>query len=199
MEKIEEVVIIEEHDIPEVRRNKELMAKFEHDGDVYQKGKESFDMECQIEELDRKAGLAPKPAKVHFSDDKEDFLIGVSAYGLNKMYEEMTYEDALRLLQTIHTLKTSDKNNKTATNLYSSLGREFGWRIDLALLRIEEWNHAHRALAGRVALAIVDEDENKKTSPEPKKQTKVKSVLTKGVTEGKVQERAKERKRMSLA
>lgn len=213
MEKIEEVAVAVEHDTPEVRRNKELMDNFDHGEAVYRKGKKAFDTMCKVEEMRREAGLAPEPSKVVFTHDENDYKYGTmpDPDDLNRMYKDMTYEKALNFLQSYLNMMTDDKNNKNGLNFLNSLPSHFlSVCVSLALLRIEEWNHAHRALAGRVALAVVDEDENKKTSPEPQKQTKLKSVLAEA-SEGRqvqeleeaserrqVQEYARKRKMMTL-
>ncbi|MGN0919571.1 MAG: hypothetical protein ACI4OR_02275 [Alphaproteobacteria bacterium] len=197
MEKIEEVVIPVKRDTPEVQRNKELMKNFDHGGAVYQKGMKELNSLWKIEGERLKAGLQPPSIGRPFVDRAEGISLGTDAATLNKMYQDMTYEKALDLLQSYHEMMTDKKNNQQGLKFLNSLpGNLGGWAVDLALLRLEQYNHEHQALAGRVALAVVDE--NKKASPKPKKQTKVKSVLTKSVAAQQIQEQVKERKRVTL-
>ena len=167
-EKIVEVSIAKEIDVPEVRRNKELMANFDHGGRIYTKGMEYLEDCWKLEEERRKVGLPMHPVKLRFVPSRDERLDSRIPDNdtLNKMYEEMTYEKALTLLQSYHNLMTIDKNNKNGLALLSSLGRSLSWSVDLALLRLEQWNHDHRGLANAIALAIVEEDEDKEKQPE---------------------------------
>ena len=179
MEKVVPVSIAKEVDVPEVRRNKELMKNF-GTGYIYQKGMESLEVKWHYQEQRRKAGLSARPEDVFFTPEDEDHLHAVpSSDLLNKMYKEMTYKKALAFLQSYHNMMTNDKGNKNGLNLLQSLGRTGEWMVDLALLRLEQWNHDHRGLANAVALGLIEENENEEASAEKSmERAQVKHSLT---------------------
>ena len=137
MEKIEEVAIIEERDTPEVRKNKKLMANFNH-GPIYQMGMKELHGLWDIEEKRLKSGLKPPAVDRPFVDGAEGISLGPDASNLNKLYQEMTYENALNLLQSFHNMMTNKENNQDGLKFLNSLGSLGGWAVDLALLRLEQ-------------------------------------------------------------
>ena len=169
MEKIVEESIASEIDTPEVRRNKELMSDFDNSGAIYQMGMKGLQQRWNAE----KNGIKTKFSV--FSLDQEGAGLSVpEPQILNKMFEEMTYEKALNFLQSFRNLMTTDKNNQNRLNLLNSLGRAGMWILDLALLRLEQWNHDHRALANQIALAVVEEPKkNEKRTRDSETQKKL--------------------------
>ena len=157
--KIEEVIETEEVDIPEVKQNKDLMKNFTH-GPIYQEAMNRLTRAWDGAEKRRKAGLKSVDSLTHLWHD-DTHTTEMNSRMLEKMFDEMTYEKALNFLQSFNNMMTIDKNNTNGLNLLNSLGSAGGILIDLALLRLEVWNHDHRVLANKMALAITEDDDKK--------------------------------------